>query len=193
MTTASDIITDIVRREGDKYTNHAADKGGPTKYGITQRTLSDYRGRPVTPDEVAALTETEARSIYLQLYVRGPGFNKIIDPDLTALAVDCGVNHGQKRAVEWLQELVGARVDGNLGPATADAINKADAKKVYLHLIARRCRFYGEIISRDWRKALEAAKATPGLQDDMALTGLQAMFAGGWLNRASEFIDNAAK
>ena len=38
--TTEQVITDILRREGwPKYTNRAADKGGPTKGGITLETL----------------------------------------------------------------------------------------------------------------------------------------------------------
>ena len=33
------MITDVIRREGG-YVNHPADKGGPTKYGITHKTLT---------------------------------------------------------------------------------------------------------------------------------------------------------
>lgn len=192
-TQVSAIIDDILRREGDRYTNDPADKGGPTKYGITLKTLSDYRGHPVTAEDVAALTVQEARSIYFQRYVRGPGFSKISDEQLMALAVDCAVNHGQSRAIEWLQGLVGVRVDGELGPNTADAINRHDPRKLYLRMVAMRGRFYGEIIARDWRLAVAKAKSTPGGADDIALSDLQAMYAGGWMNRAMEFLDEIAK
>lgn len=189
----SGIITEILEREGSKYTNDPADKGGPTKYGITQKTLSDYRGRPVTADEVSRLTEPEARSIYFQLYVRGPGFQKIIDEPLMALAVDCGVNHGQERAIEWLQELVGVRADGEFGPVTADAINRHDPTRLYLKLVSRRVRFYGEIVTRDWQRLVEQARKTASPDDDAVLSKMQAKYSLGWANRAAEFIDDIAR
>ena len=164
----SDIITEILGREGSKYTNDPADKGGPTKFGITQKTLSDYRGQPVTPEEVARLTEPEARSIYFQLFVRGPGFQKIIDEQLMALAVDCAVNHGRSRCVKWLQAIAGVTQDGVLGPMTADAINRMDARTVYRRLLAQRVRSYGRLVTDD---------------------PTQARFAAGWANRAAEFIE----
>jgi len=42
---AANVIYDLIEREGG-FSNHPADKGGPTKYGITQQTLSEWRGVP---------------------------------------------------------------------------------------------------------------------------------------------------
>ena len=46
-----DLISDIIRREGG-YVNHPDDRGGPTNYGITQATLSEWRRQPVTEFQV---------------------------------------------------------------------------------------------------------------------------------------------
>jgi len=69
------ILDRIIRREGG-YVNHPADRGGATNFGITAQTLGNWRklGRPATVAEVMALTETEARAIYRQQYIAGPGF-----------------------------------------------------------------------------------------------------------------------
>lgn len=168
MTTLRDVLDDILANEGSTYTDRPEDRGGPTKYGITQATLSAYRGRPCTALEVENLSEAEARAIYTQRYVRGPGFTKIIDDKLMALAVDCAVLHGQKRAVRWLQEIVGTTADGVLGPKTAEAINRGDAHRLYLKLIATRVRFLGRLITDDKR---------------------QAVFAAGWANRVARFLE----
>ena len=186
---ASDIIDEILRREGSIFTNKPADRGGATKFGITQKTLGAYRGRPATVEDVMRLTEPEARSIYFMVYVRGPGFNRIEDADLMGLVIDCAVNHGQNRTTKWIQKIVGVQEDGILGPVTADAINKHDPAVLYKKLLARRVRFYGEIINEDWKRAMDIAHKTPGLSDDMALSRLQAMFAEGWCDRAAEFIE----
>ena len=162
------IINDILRREGSSYMNHPADKGGPTKYGITQATLSEFRRVPALPGDVAALTENEAREIYSRKYIIDPGMDRIADEKLAALAIDSGVNHGPGRVIRWLQEIVGVHVDGILENQTEDAINTMNPKTVFKKLLARRVRFYGEIISRDHS---------------------QAVFAAGWMNRVMEFIE----
>lgn len=145
-----DIIDHILLVEGSQYTNDPNDSGGPTKYGITQRTLSKYRGRQVSPGEVASLTESEARSIYYKLYVVDPGFEPvtIFAPDIAAELVDSGVNLGPGRATEWLQRSLNAlnrmgrdyadlKVDGDCGPATVKALKaflavRGDKGKVVL-------------------------------------------------------------
>jgi len=130
-----DIITGILRVEGAAYTDRAADAGGPTKYGITQRTLAAWRGHAVTPADVAALLEGEARRIYFDRYVQKPGFGHVlsISEQLGEELIDSGVNCGPGRAIEWLQRFLNVanrrgrdypdiKVDGDLGPATMGAL-----------------------------------------------------------------------
>jgi len=135
MAKIDNIIAGIIEREGSKFTNNKNDAGGPTKYGVTWRTLARYRRTPVAAEDVAALTESEARAIYYDEYVIRPGFGNVI-PLSSAIAeeiVDTGVNCGVQRAAEWLQRSLNAlnrrgrdyadiKVDGNVGPATASAL-----------------------------------------------------------------------
>ena len=121
--TVDEIIDGIIKAEGSTFTNDPADPGGPTKFGITQKTLGEYLGRKARVEEVKALTEQQARTIYLQLYVKGPGFDDLPDP-LRVLVIDSGVNHGQKTAAKLLQQAVNDAaphvaplvVDGVWGP-----------------------------------------------------------------------------
>ena len=41
--TETDIIDEVISREGDIFTHHVADKGGPTKFGVTAKTLGVWR------------------------------------------------------------------------------------------------------------------------------------------------------
>lgn len=161
------IITDIMKSEGwDTYTDHPDDRGGPTKWGITQSRLSDFRGEPVTPSAVAALTETEARNIYLLEYITGPRFN-CLPREIQYLVIDCGVNHGTRRAAKWVQRSCGAQQDGIIGPKTLEALEQDHPLFHAANICAYRVRFYGEIVRRDRS---------------------QAAFIGGWNNRAAKFI-----
>jgi lysozyme family protein len=140
--TIDEIITNIIRVEGSAYTNDSRDSGGPTRYGITLATLSAYRGRPCTAADVQALTEPEARAIYLTRYVSAPGFSRVI-PLSARIAdelVDTGVNAGPARAAVMLQRCLNALnrqgkdypdipVDGDCGPATVAALKAFLSKR----------------------------------------------------------------
>lgn len=132
------IIAGVIARESEKYTNDPNDAGGPTKFGITQRTLSDFRHYPMTAADVQALTKSEALTIYRWLYVEKPGFDRLLSavtlsPAIAEKCIDAGVLCGTQRSVEWLQRLLNALnrqgvdypdipVDGDCGPATARAL-----------------------------------------------------------------------
>ena len=163
-----DIITDILKAEGwDRYTDHPADRGGPTKWGITLAKWREVNGDPtLTAADVRKITEEQARELYRNWYIIGPGFDKL-SPILQPLVIDCAVNHGAKRAAEWVQKAVGAVQDGQIGPKTLAAIENVPSTYIYLNICAYRFRFYGAIISRD-----------PS----------QAAFASGWNNRGAKFL-----
>ena len=78
MKTVDQIIADVIKREGSKYTNDPTDRGGPTKYGITLRTLQAWRRsqgqtRKLQPHDVKILTREEAVAIYPEEVCEGSG------------------------------------------------------------------------------------------------------------------------
>jgi lysozyme family protein len=163
------VIDDIIRREGG-YVNHPDDRGGPTKFGITQSTLADWRGRQVTAKDVEAMTVDEARRIYRALYIDKPGLAALPEP-LRGLVVDTAVHSGVKTAVRLLQQSLGVTVmDGILGPVTMTAVQGANVAWLYRKMLAERIRYLGEVI-----------KVRPA----------NAVFAKGWMARVAEFVENA--
>lgn len=163
------ILNGILRREGG-FVDHPADRGGPTKYGITAATLGEWRGlgRPATREEVFALTEQEARDIYRQRYIIAPGFDRLKDGALMELMVDAAVNSGPKRAIQWLQAALGVAADGVIGPRTLAALDVADTRKLRRRVLAERLRHLGRLIA-----------ANPK----------QAVFAAGWMNRVADLVE----
>ena len=143
------IIGRIIQREGG-FVDHPADRGGPTNYGITQRTLSEHLERQATKDEVRALTKDTARRIYRKQYVMKPGFQRIPDERLRAQVIDAGVLHGPGWAIRRLQEIVDVEVDGIIGPVTLKAIN-FDGKLDGLsrRFLARRLHKIARIVAHD--------------------------------------------
>ncbi|SFL93699.1 glycoside hydrolase family 108 protein [Nitrosomonas communis] len=163
------IIDDIIRREGN-FINHPNDRGGPTKYGITAKTLGGWLhlGRLATSEEVAVLTEAEAREIYRHQYIVEPGFDAITHPALQALLVDSGVHSDPRTAVHWLQTALSVVADGVIGPKTLAAIAATDQNKLYRKVLAARVRHLGRLITNDPK---------------------QSVFAAGWMNRMAEFVE----
>lgn len=104
------------------YSNVKTDSGGPTKYGITHKTLAAHRGvGSVTAEQVKALNLSEAEEIYRKGYWTQSG-GDLLPVGLDYAAFDFGVNSGPARAVKVLQSVVGVPEDGNAGPQTAAAV-----------------------------------------------------------------------
>jgi lysozyme family protein len=124
------VMAEVLRHEGG-YVDHPRDPGGATNMGITHRTLADWRGHPVTKDDVRNLTRAEALAIYRDRYwavVRGDE----LPAGLDYVAMDAAVNAGPRRGVEWLQRGILAAgqlvaVDGVVGPETIRAAQAVKA------------------------------------------------------------------
>lgn len=108
------LISNVIRREGG-YVNHSADRGGPTKYGITLATLEAWRGKRCTAEDVRDMEEPEAYAIYMELYWVQPGFRALGLPvQLNDMLLDASVHHGPNRATRLLQSAAEAKADGIL-------------------------------------------------------------------------------
>jgi hypothetical protein len=126
-----DLIDGLIDREGG-YVNHPADRGGPTKYGITEAVARahGYAG------EMAQLPRDEAAAIYRRLYWLRPRLDQVARraPAVAAELFDTGVNMGPAVAATFLQRALTALnrngkdypdlvPDGRIGPATLAALD----------------------------------------------------------------------
>lgn len=168
------LVAGVLQKEGG-FVNHPADRGGPTNFGITQKTLAAYRGKPVSLDDVRSLTKGEATRIYIDDYYLKPGVWKL-PQEVQEQVFDMCVNHGQKRAFMILQEALNTHarkqvisVDGKIGPLMINATEMAvaDVGNIINNFIAdARITFYERLIRND-----------PS----------QEVFRRGWMNRANSF------
>lgn len=167
-------LVDVV--ETGRYTNNPADKGGPTRWGITQKTLARWRGRPVTALDVQNLPRSEALLIYQAEYVTDPGFDKLADVSINVAleVIDTGVNMGQQQATRYLQRCLhvlgeAVQVDGECGPKTVSALagyrTRRGDKGISLLVTALNCLQGGDYI--------RIAEANPS----------QERWLYGWLNQ----------
>lgn len=167
------MIDDIIRREGG-YVDHPADRGGPTNYGITHKTLARYLDREVTREDVRQLSKELAAEIYRRAYYLEPRLDAL-PSRVRPFLFDSAVNHGPRRAVRFLQQVLNAAgfgrlaVDGLAGPTTrhhAETGEKAMGPWLLAALAEERRIFYRLIVERD-----------PSQQ----------VFLKGWMNRVAEF------
>lgn len=125
-------VAHVLQWEGGD-SDHPADPGGLTRFGISRRAYPHLN--------IAALTETDARAIFRRDY-----WNKLqcdALPDALAFALfDCAVNVGVEQATKFLQRAAGIHVDGIFGPQTLKAAQTADPKKLVRDLTLERAQFY---------------------------------------------------
>lgn len=172
------LLDAILLREGwPTYTNRAADKGGPTKGGITLKTLQEYRGRPVSIADLQGLSDREARNLYIDRYVFP--WNFLVYDRLVEVVVDYAVTSGHDQPTIALQEKVKVKVDGRLGNITREAINNyPDPEGLRNHVTAARVRYYTNLALRDRKLQILIAD-----HHDLQLLNLR-----GWIARATEFL-----
>ena len=138
--TVDEILDAVLEREGwPTYAVHPNDRGGPTKGGITLRTLEAWRGRRCTRAELQRLKRVEAVAMLKRRYVETNGINKIEDEQLRAQVIDDAVLSGPMLAVKDLQRSIGAvDADGIIGPKTLAALASSDSHAVGLRLAVER-------------------------------------------------------
>ena len=111
------------------YSNNPKDPGGETNLGITQRTLTEYvrtHSASGLPTDVRALKRGQAAKIYHDWYWL-PISGDDLPPAIALLVFDCAVNQGVARASRILQDALGVKVDGVIGPLTIAAAKQATA------------------------------------------------------------------
>lgn len=116
------------------YVDDPADPGGPTNRGVTIGTLERWRNSAVTKMDVRSLSQEEARQIYRALYwtpVRGDE----LPVGVSLMLFNAAILHGPHRAITFLQLSLnksGAdiEVDGEIGPQTLGAVEKASRIKL---------------------------------------------------------------
>jgi lysozyme family protein len=140
------LIDGVIAKEGG-FSDHPADRGGPTRYGVTQEVARAYG----YGGAMAQFPRSEAVRIYKLRYWLRPGFDRVADiyPAVAAEMFDTGINMGVKAAGTLLQRALNVlnregrdygdlKPDGDCGPMTIQnlaafkACRGADGGKVLL-------------------------------------------------------------
>lgn len=160
-------LQDVLKVEGG-YVDNPMDHGGPTNFGITIGTLSDFLGHSVIKEEVQNLDMDTVRKIYKQNYWDRLSLDQVVYKDVAAFLFDQAVNRGTRKVSEQIQHLVGVPADGIIGPQTIHAINLQEPRKLLLNIIKVSQNTYTGIVA-----------ANPN----------QVTFLGGWIKRTHKFLD----
>lgn len=160
-------IPSLLENEGG-FVNNSNDRGGPTNFGITQNTLSLWRGKSVSVDDVKNMTALEAETIYLAKYWKRLNLDGVNDQDLAAVVFDSAVNRGPAKTAIDIQKILGVNEDGAIGAGTIAAINKMNAKTLLKEFI----------------KSTQLAYATI-----VADNPDQSQFIRGWITRTHKYMD----
>lgn len=137
------------------------DKGGLTKFGISQKRYPNV--------DIRALTLNDAYALYKRDYWYKFNFDMLNNQKIANLAFDLVVLHG--RGVKLLQlglndSGMNVSVDNAMGPQTLSALNSVTPKPFINNVVRRRKIYMKELVRRDSDNA---------------------QFLAGWLKRADSF------
>ena len=131
----------ILNSEGDRF---VVDQGGPTKLGVTQRTLSAFLGRAASVEDVRSLTPDAVSPLYESQFYNAAHCNELA-AGVDLMIFDEAVNEGVGRAVRHLQQALGVIADGAFGPATLAAAQRADPAALIAGLHETNAAYYASL------------------------------------------------
>ena len=151
---------DVILKNEGGYVNNKYDPGGETNMGICKRQYPHL--------DIPNLTRNQAILIYHSDYWSKMNLHGIRNEKVVLELFDMGVNAGPVTAIKMIQRLVGADVDGVMGPQTKKAINLYKGDMV-TDLKQERKKYYFTLARKDPEKLV---------------------FISGWLNRVehTQFI-----
>ena len=146
-------VTKVLGHEGD-FSDHKDDKGGATRYGITEEVARrvGYKG------DMRELPLDLAKQIYRRDYWDAIKADQL-PPGVRYAVFDAAVNSGPPQSTKWLQRALGVKDDGVIGPATLAAANAQNADALRMRLLAQRLRFMAGLpnwpaFSRGWSRRI---------------------------------------
>lgn len=139
----------LLKHEGG-FSNHKDDKGGATRYGVTEAVAREagYRG------DMRELPLDLAQRIYKDRYWDAVQAESL-PPDVRYIVFDGAVNSGVVQSAKWLQRACGVKDDGVIGPITIRAASSLHSDGLKRRILAQRLRFMASLpnwpaFSRGW-------------------------------------------
>lgn len=109
--------------------------GGPTRWGISQRSYPEL--------DIKNLTIDQARAIYISDYIN-PMRLENYPPGIAFQLFDFGVNSGPPTAIKQLQQAIGVKDDGVVGPITRGRLDSFSDCALVMLVLAERIEYMTE-------------------------------------------------
>lgn len=143
----------LLRHEGG-YSNHAADPGGKTRWGVTETVA---RAEGYTGD-MKDYPLAEAKKVYKKRYWDAMRLNDVRS-ELRFDLFDAAVNSGVGQATKWAQRILSVKDDGVMGVVTLNALATANSSKFLAKFNGQRLLFMTSLpgwasFSRGWAKRI---------------------------------------
>lgn len=156
---------------GEKFTDRASDRGGATKWGMTLKTwiASGYDkdgDGDIDVNDLKVTTSADAEKIAKRLYWDKIAGDNIDSQSIAEFLFDWAYNSGSGIAVKKIQQILGLKPDGIMGPHTLEKINDANAKDLFQRLKDTRELYFRAIVRNDPKQSVNL---------------------NGWLNRNNSF------
>jgi lysozyme family protein len=151
----NDYFEVILEHEGG-FSDHSADPGGATNYGISLLFLKDLSledgdidgDGDIDRDDILALTIEDSKELYHKFFWNPLRLDGLLSEELKLHLFDHGVNAGTKTAVKLLQRILGLQDDGVIGKDTTRVANSFQEDIIERYKQARKD-YYSRIIERN--------------------------------------------
>lgn len=135
-----------------------------TKWGVSAAAYPNL--------DIRGLTKAQAQSIYARDYW-GPIEGDLLPMGVDLCVFDAAINSGVSRAAEWLQEVIGAPVDGDIGNETVTYLLSKNPRQVINDYCDRRLEFLRglptwETYGKGWGNRVKAIRTTSTLMTAIA-------------------------
>lgn len=131
-------FSDDPRDDGNKLPDG---RPGSTMLGVTQYNWEAWSGHQVTHEQMKKLKPEDVKPFYRKKFWDACRCDDLPD-GIDYLVFDFSVNAGVGRGAKTLQSVVGATVDGAIGPLTLAAVAKQSEKELINSFSAAKLDFY---------------------------------------------------
>lgn len=138
------------------YVDDPADRGGPTKHGISLRFYKENVDQYANEDDIQELSLNEARDIYRAHFWGALGLDRLDSQPVANRVFALAVHAGLRPAVRVLQRALNhsgwkLETDGVLGPRTLNAANATADNPLVQDLRLETYKFYQEVLAHRTR------------------------------------------